>query len=290
MMCVVVLRLCSTIQYRGELKLTAYIILCSALLAASGILACLSWMYLINYFRPGEAEMIAFLMLWSLQAHLYFQLVVTRVLVLNRHKATKFRLFIFALNAGINLMMFSLWLAPVIQPFTTHSARIFWLPRVEKCLLLAIDLAINVYFLRLVSSKLLAGGFAKYRTFVHYNYKIIILSLACDCFMLGFQWYPGNDVMFVILHPALFLNKLVLEMSICERMAQSSKSTQGATLQERTMSPSAQLSWRSKAVTNSSRPAGNVDAIVITTTTSSISDVRKTFTGKGLPIPPSFDE
>lgn len=40
---------------------------------------------------------------------------------------------------------------------------------------------------------------------------------------MGIQWYPYNNGIFIIVHPVVFLNKLILEMSICDRMVQISK-------------------------------------------------------------------
>lgn len=46
---------------------------------------------------------------------------------------------------------------------------------------------------------------------------------------MGVQWYPHNDAIFFIAHPVVFLSKLLLEMSICDRMAHVSReSDEGA--------------------------------------------------------------
>lgn len=49
------------------------------------------------------------------------------------------------------------------------------------------------------------------------------LDSEADIIVVGIQWYPYNDAIFIVVHPVVFLNKLVLEMSICDRMAQLSK-------------------------------------------------------------------
>lgn len=74
-------------------------------------------------------------------------------------------------------------------------------------------------------------GLLKYRALIHYNYRITTLSLACDVLLFGMQWFPRNNALFIIVHPVIFLNKLVLEMSVCEYMAMvSRRANQLATL------------------------------------------------------------
>lgn len=206
-------------------KCNRHFCLGTLLIVASATLAVLAWTYQLNSFRPGVSDFAAFLLLWSLEAQTYFQLIVNRICILDiaRRDAMLLRFGTLFLVLLINISMFALWLPSRLTSNETPIA--FWWPRVEKVFFLVIDLALNVVFIRQVQNKLLRIGLLKYRRLIHYNIRIITLSILCDILLLGMQWYPRNDSLYILVHPVIYLNKLIFEMSICEKMASVSRET-----------------------------------------------------------------
>ena len=57
--------------------------------------------------------------------------------------------------------------------------------RITKVLLLLIDLALNIYFIRSVKLKLVENGLEKYDRLVRFNIRIIIISISLDVVLVG---------------------------------------------------------------------------------------------------------
>ncbi|CCG83155.1 protein of unknown function [Taphrina deformans PYCC 5710] len=216
----------SWVLARKHTRIYWYFSLCAALVLISATLAVLSWTYLISRFRPGVVEFAVFLLLWSLEVQIYFQIIINRMCILyaysRRPLFLRFGTFIFILM--INALMIAFWLPGKLGMVTSHGSNlVFWMPRIEKILYLVMDIVLNCAFIYQIQIKLMRIGLHKYRRLIRYNMQIIALSLLCDALLLGMQWYPANDGLFIIIHPVSFLNKLILEMSVCDRMAAVSR-------------------------------------------------------------------
>ena len=203
-------------------KCIRHLLLSTSLIMMSAMLAILSWTYQIGRFRPGVAEFAVFLTLWSLQAHFYFQIIINRICILDIRRPNQLRLGVGALVLVVNISMYGLWLP---SQFTGTSNNLtFWWPRLEKVFYLFIDIILNIVFIRQIQQKLINIGLTKYKRLIHFNYAIIALSITCDVLLLGMQWFPQNNTLYILVHPVIFLNKLIFEMAICDRMAVISNS------------------------------------------------------------------
>lgn len=62
----------------------------------------------------------------------------------------------------------------------------------EKTFFLTLDLSLNLYFLYLVRSKLIANGLTKYWTLYNFNVVIIGISTSMDALLLGLMSLPNS--------------------------------------------------------------------------------------------------
>ncbi|ORY79001.1 hypothetical protein BCR37DRAFT_381970 [Protomyces lactucae-debilis] len=208
-------------------RLSHFVYLCIALLVVSAALALVSWIYQMGQLFAGYSVTVAFVVLWSLQAQIYFQIVPFRICVLGLANPWVLRISIAVLIGSINITMLALW--PAAKWRRPNDPVAFWLPRAEKIGYLLLDVALNVLFLVTVKSKLVDVGLSKYGKLITYNIKIIGLSILCDLLLLASMWYPKNSFLFILVHPVVFLNKLILERAITHKMAMVSQEDIGWT-------------------------------------------------------------
>lgn len=64
--------------------------------------------------------------------------------------------------------------------------------RIEKVIYLAIDAALNWYFLKVVKANLINNGLEKYNKLLHFNQKIIVLSLLMDVMIIAAMSIPNS--------------------------------------------------------------------------------------------------
>ena len=86
-----------------------------------------------------------------------------------------------ALAIGVlNVSVFVLWIPARLQISPTWvQANIVW-DRIEKGLFLVIDLLLNVYFMRLVNSQLIANGLIEYVRVYRFDVVMVCVSIALD--------------------------------------------------------------------------------------------------------------
>lgn len=66
--------------------------------------------------------------------------------------------------------------------------------RIEKGIYLAIDAALNWYFLRVVKANLINNGLQKYGKLLRFNQRIIALSLLMDVMIIAAMSIPNSFV------------------------------------------------------------------------------------------------
>jgi hypothetical protein len=110
--------------------------------------------------------------------------------MVDRRKARliKWVLFIFILL--VNISVYCIWIPAHLGTSSMFvSLNVIW-ERVEKSIFLVVDLSLNVYFLYLVRSQLIARGMVKYWRLFHFNCAIIVLSVSMDLLLLGLLSLP----------------------------------------------------------------------------------------------------
>ena len=128
------------------------------------------------------------------QTQLLLQIVANRVglIMVDRRKARliKWVLFIFVL--AVNISVFCIWVpAHQIPNSWFASFNLTW-ERVEKTIFLVVDLALNLYFLYLVRSQLIARGMVKYWRLFYFNCGIIFISVSMDLLLLVLLSLPSQ--------------------------------------------------------------------------------------------------
>jgi hypothetical protein len=110
------------------------------------------------------------------------QVIVNRIAVLSIRSKTHFRLkwgvFLFILC--INISVACIWVPASLQINDTYIRINYVWDRVEKALICIIDLALNVYFIYLVRSRLIANGLIKYNLLFRFNLVMIFVSVSLD--------------------------------------------------------------------------------------------------------------
>ena len=66
--------------------------------------------------------------------------------------------------------------------------------RIEKCLYLIIDAALNWYFIRVVNRSLVQNGLNKYNRLVRFNQRMIVISLLMDVMIIAAMSIPNGFV------------------------------------------------------------------------------------------------
>lgn len=85
----------------------------------------------------------------------------------------------------INISVYCIWIPAQLQVSQTYININFIWDRVGKVIFAVVDVALNVYFIKLVRSKLIANGLTKYNRLFYFNVGMICISLALDIILIG---------------------------------------------------------------------------------------------------------
>ncbi|KAL2165614.1 hypothetical protein VTG60DRAFT_4252 [Thermothelomyces hinnuleus] len=117
----------------------------------------------------------------------------------------------------INVSVFCIWVPARLQISQTFiRINNIW-DRIEKVIFAVIDMSLNVYFMRLVKSKLVASGLKQYDIVWKYNVFMVFISISLDILVIGLMSLP-DDAVYVQVHPLTFLAKLNIEMNMVEML------------------------------------------------------------------------
>ncbi|RYP89450.1 hypothetical protein DL769_000001 [Monosporascus sp. CRB-8-3] len=125
----------------------------------------------------------------------------------------------------INISVYCIWIPARLQisPTYIHVNEIW--DRVEKVIFCLIDASLNLYFIYLVRSRLIAGGLDKYTSLYRFNLVMIAVSMSLDVILIGVMSL-GHGIIYVQFHPLVYLLKLHIEMNMAElivKVAQQSE-------------------------------------------------------------------
>jgi hypothetical protein len=89
--------------------------------------------------------------------------------------------------SGIKLTQYMQWIVAHLDDATPEQIRLnFIFEKIEKSFFLVIDLALNIYFLYLVKSRLISAGLNKYWRLFNVNIGMVVISTMLDSLLLGF--------------------------------------------------------------------------------------------------------
>ncbi|RXG44925.1 hypothetical protein VDGE_20887 [Verticillium dahliae] len=159
------------------------------------------------------------LVFWSVQVQCLMQIIVNRIALLMHDPAqtTRLRWGVFLLLLAVNVSVFCVWIPARLQisPGITHANDIW--DRVEKGIFLVIDAALNLAFIFLVRSRLIAYGLTKYKVLFQFNLAMICISMSLDVMLIG--------LIYTLFHPLAYLAKLHIEMNMAQLIAKVVKSS-----------------------------------------------------------------
>ncbi|KAF4464510.1 glutathione s-transferase [Fusarium albosuccineum] len=179
----------SLAAYRRGRLFTAYIIMC--------------WLEWIGF------------VFWSMQIQFILQIIINRIslLVANKSTINKIKWGVAIIVSLINLSGFCIWVPARLQiSHLYEDINVIW-DRTEKAVFLIVDLALNLYFIYLVRSRLLAYGLTKYTQLFHFNVAMVFVSVTLDCILMGATFLP-SPVVYVQFHQLTYLLKLYIEMNV----------------------------------------------------------------------------
>ncbi|KAF2631076.1 hypothetical protein BU25DRAFT_455408 [Macroventuria anomochaeta] len=173
------------------------------------------FLHLLKYIRPSFAFYFTILFFWCVQVQLLLQIIINRIRVivpdrrLSRHIMIATAMFVTA----INISVFNIWIPARLQiSHKYHIINEYW-DRIEKCLYLIVDAALNWYFLKTVEANLISNGLTKYNRLVRFNRRIVAISLLMDVMIIAAMSIP-NSFVYIQFHPLAYLVKLNIEMTM----------------------------------------------------------------------------
>ncbi|PSN72490.1 hypothetical protein BS50DRAFT_630515 [Corynespora cassiicola Philippines] len=177
-------------------------------LAACVVIAFECLLYLLQVIEPSFYFYMSIL-------QLLLQIIINRIRVIlaDRQKGRIILITVAVIVTLINISVFCIWMPARLQISTEwiHINEVW--DRIEKVLYLLIDGSLNWYFIRVVKANLIDNGLEKYNKLVHFNQRIIVISLLMDVMIIAAMSIP-NGFVYAIFHPSAYLIKLIIEMSM----------------------------------------------------------------------------
>ncbi|KAG7152646.1 hypothetical protein HYQ46_011325 [Verticillium longisporum] len=181
-------------------RVNAYIALIWAEWISCMIIGIISWIFLRGWFGPSFE---------------FFFFVP---------HATRLKWGVFLVLLAINISVFCVWIPARLQisEGIIHANNIW--DRIEKAIFLIIDLGLNLAFIYLVRSRLIAFGLTKYTVLFRFNLAMICISMSLDIMITGLMSLP-NTFIYAQFHPLAYLAKLHIEMNMAQLIAKVVKAS-----------------------------------------------------------------
>ncbi|KAI1340769.1 hypothetical protein F5Y15DRAFT_32178 [Xylariaceae sp. FL0016] len=215
-------------SYKRAQRVTAYMMMIWAELVASVVLAVISWCFQRQYIEPSFFFFFFVVFFWSFQIQLLLQIICNRVtlLMVSKQKARKLKWIVFAAILAINISVFTIWVPARLQINKTYMhINDIW-DRAEKAIFCVVDACLNLYFIHLVRSRLIANGLTKYTRLFRVNAFMISISISLDVILIGTMSLKSSFV-YLLFHPVAYLIKLQIEMTMADLIAKVVKASNG---------------------------------------------------------------
>ncbi|KAM5343312.1 hypothetical protein ACJ41O_014278 [Fusarium nematophilum] len=181
------------------------------------IVSLIFWMNMRSYIPPSFEFYFFVIVLWSIQIQCLMQIIINRIALLMQvpAHATRLKWAIFFILLAIILSTFCVFIPARLQISATYIyAFKIWI-YIKKGILLAVDIALNLYFIYQVRSHLIAAGLVKYKKLYRFNICMIIISISLDVLTIGLVSLQHYFI-FSQIHPLTFLIKLHIEMRMAD--------------------------------------------------------------------------
>ncbi|KAK0743444.1 hypothetical protein B0T18DRAFT_468744 [Schizothecium vesticola] len=159
------------------------------------------------------------LCLWTIEVQCLTQIMVNRISLLLYKPAEirRLKISVAVIIAIINVTVFIVWIPARLQISTLWiRANAVW-DRIEKCLFLLVDLALNVKFMWLIKSQLIAQGLTQYKRVYRFNLLMVGVSISLDVAIIALMSLP-EDCVYIQVHALAYMVKLYIEMNLAELM------------------------------------------------------------------------
>ncbi|VUC31026.1 unnamed protein product [Clonostachys rosea] len=232
-------------QWRRIRKVNLYMTLIWLELLSSTIIGVIYFAYMRGHIPPRFVQCspngwIRGILLWAIQVQCLYQIILNRAGLIADNTALVRRLkwAVFSFIVLINIAVACIWIPAQLQ-ISQRYIRIneIW-DRTEKVILAILDVCLNLYFIYLVRSTLIARGLSRYVTLYRVNIFMISISMTMDVLIITmmslnnsylyvsidhtpFQTLLTNTNIssYVFFHPLAYLIKLHIELSMADLIA-----------------------------------------------------------------------
>jgi hypothetical protein len=124
--------------------------------------------------------------IWIFQVQLPLQIIINRTALLgpSRIVTRRLRWGVAVFISLINITVFCIWIPARLEISQRYIDINLWWDRVEKVLFAIVDLGLNLYFLYIVKSQLIACGLDKYKVLFNFNVGMVVISISMDVSVL----------------------------------------------------------------------------------------------------------
>ncbi|KAM5356962.1 hypothetical protein ACJ41O_003608 [Fusarium nematophilum] len=207
----------SSKSWRRTGRINAYVAFIWAEWWSCLLISLICWLYMRGYIAPSFEYFFFVTVLWSIQVQCLLQIIINRVALLMQVPAyaTRLKWAIFFIVLALIIAAFCIYIPTRLQISGAYiHAYNIWV-RIKVGILLAIDAGLNLCFIYLVRSRLIAAGLDKYRKLYRFNLCMVLFSLSLDFLTIGLI-YLSNLFVYAQFHPVVYLIKLHIEMRMAD--------------------------------------------------------------------------
>lgn len=100
--------------------------------------------------------------------------------MVDQHIAKRLKIGVAVAVGVINVSVFCIWIPARLQVSPRFVAINDIWDRIEKVVLVLLDVGLNGYFLYLTKSQLISHGLSKYKRLFNFNVALIVISISMD--------------------------------------------------------------------------------------------------------------
>uniref|UniRef100_A0A8H7KDQ3 Integral membrane protein n=1 Tax=Bionectria ochroleuca TaxID=29856 RepID=A0A8H7KDQ3_BIOOC len=195
-------------QYRRTKRVNLYMLLIWLELISTTLMGGTAW----GYVRGMWYFLGAVIILWIVQINAILQIILNRISLISDNKpyVRRVQWFLFGSVLLLQVAVACVWIPAQLQISDLYVDVNHVFDRTEKVIFALIDLCLNVYFIHLVRSTLIAYGLTKYVLLYRVNIAMILVSMTMDI-----RAVP----------PLAYLIKLHIELSMAELIAKIVKAS-----------------------------------------------------------------
>ncbi|KAL9563773.1 hypothetical protein ACKAV7_012162 [Fusarium commune] len=228
--------------YQRKRLFSAYIIMCWLDWIGCNCMGIITYCWLRGFAPPSFWVFFFIIVFWSMQIQFTLQIIINRISLLlgNKTNINRVKWGVAVIASLINISGFCIWVPARLQiSHLYEEINIVW-DRTEKAVFLIVDLSLNLYFIYLVRSRLIACGLTKYTELFQFNVIMVIISVSLDCVLMGATFLPSpvvsvmpytsvasclTAISYVQFHQLVYLLKLYIEMNVASLLGHIVKSS-----------------------------------------------------------------